>query len=369
MNIRPYYDTCLKYLASLESSGESTEHHTPTSNVDRGYRYSASPVHWNSDEGHIDSFDENGTVYEVSIQDVLQKLTESVDVLEDLSSVERGALCDVAAAYSTVCARYQVAIPLPTLCEEDVVLSYHEPLSVEPQLDVVVLVSEDTCDTFTYNHLARPLPQVLSRVASAKNISDIQIGVLGYGSGSGDVIYRSHGNSLLVPASQMRIIRPPGDQRSQASLLQAMRTVSTFPFRPGSVRVALILRCDARDIPKFKETLTEEMGRRRLTLFTLTPETLMFNSNHPEADGSTIIGMDRWREYHLKLDNTQSSDSWGVRQPSSNITQLAMKSGGGVFSMREIRQNPRARYYMKHFRRVLSKAIIKVVLSTYQQQH
>ncbi|KAK3894019.1 hypothetical protein Pcinc_002206 [Petrolisthes cinctipes] len=375
VNIRPYYDTCLRYLASLESTIERTEHDTTASNVDRRYSesiiggsppVSTSSADWNADEGDIDSYDNNGTVYEVSIQDVLLKLTESMDILEDLSSVEGGALCDVAAAYSTVCTRHQVVVPLPPLCDNGVVPSYHEPLSVEPQLDVVVLVSEDTCDTFTYNHLVRPLPQVLSRVARAKSISDIQIGVLGYGSGGGDIVYRSHGNSLLMPASQLRITRPPEDQRSQASLMQAMRAVSTFPFRPGSVRVALLLRCDARDIPKFTETLSDEMERRRLALFTLTPDTLMFNPSHPEAVRNTI-GIDRWRVYNLKLDKTHSSDSWGVRHPSSNIAQLAMKSGGGVFSMSEIRQDPRARYYMKLFRRVLSKAIVKVVLGTYQQ--
>lgn len=80
--------------------------------------------------------------------------------------------------------------------------------------------------------------------------SNIQIGVLGFGSGSGEVVYRTKGTSLLTPASEMRIIRPPERQRSQASLLSGMRAISKFPFRTGSMRVALVVRCDAHDIPK-----------------------------------------------------------------------------------------------------------------------
>lgn len=80
--------------------------------------------------------------------------------------------------------------------------------------------------------------------------SNIQIGVLGFGSSSGEVVYRTKGTSLLTPASQLRIIRPPEGQRSQASFLSGMRAINKFPFRAGSMRVAFVVRCDTHDIPK-----------------------------------------------------------------------------------------------------------------------
>lgn len=80
--------------------------------------------------------------------------------------------------------------------------------------------------------------------------SDIQIGILGFGSSTGEVVYRTKGTSLLTPASELRIIRPPEGQRSQASLLNGMKAISKYPFRTGSMRVALVMRCNSRDIPK-----------------------------------------------------------------------------------------------------------------------
>lgn len=41
-------------------------------------------------------------------------------------------------------------------------------------------------------------------------------------------------------------------------------------------------------IPQFSETLPKEMLRRRLALFTLTPNVLMFNPRHPKAVRNTI---------------------------------------------------------------------------------
>lgn len=74
--------------------------------------------------------------------------------------------------------------------------------------------------------------------------------MLGFGSGSGEVVYRTRGTDLLAPATELRVIRPPEGQRSQASLLSGMKAINKFPFRAGSVRIALVLRCDDHDIPK-----------------------------------------------------------------------------------------------------------------------
>lgn len=49
-------------------------------------------------------------------------------------------------------------------------LTYEEPLSHEPQLDLVMLINEESCDSFIYQNLVRPLPQVITRVAQEKNI-------------------------------------------------------------------------------------------------------------------------------------------------------------------------------------------------------
>lgn len=47
---------------------------------------------------------------------------------------------------------------------------------------------------------------------------------------------------------------------------------------------------------------------------------------------------------------------------------LFTQSGGGVFSLSALRNDERARYHMKLFRRVLSKAIIKVVVNAHRQR-
>lgn len=39
-----------------------------------------------------------------------------------------------------------------------------------PELDVVMLVDENTCDDFVYEHLVGPLPGVLKRIAQGKNV-------------------------------------------------------------------------------------------------------------------------------------------------------------------------------------------------------
>lgn len=41
-------------------------------------------------------------------------------------------------------------------------------------------------------------------------------------------------------------------------------------------------------LPQFTETLPKEMQRRRLALFTLTPNVLMFNPRRPKAVRNTI---------------------------------------------------------------------------------
>lgn len=80
--------------------------------------------------------------------------------------------------------------------------------------------------------------------------SNIHIGVLGFGSGSGEIVYRTKGAALLTPASELRVMRPPEGQRSQGSLFSGMKAISKFPFRAGSVRIVLVVRCDNHDIPK-----------------------------------------------------------------------------------------------------------------------
>ncbi|XP_071522346.1 uncharacterized protein [Panulirus ornatus] len=246
-------------------------------------------------------------------------------------------------------------------------LTYKEQLSPVRQLDLMLLVSEDTCDNFMYHHLIRPLPLVLERIANGKNVSDIKVAALGYGSGDGDVVYHVSGPSFLMSISQLADIRFQYGQHSQASLLQGLKAISNFPFRPGSVRIAFVVRCDDQDLPKFSETLLKEIVHRRVTVFTLTPNLLVFNPSRPKAVRN-IIGVDRSRVYNLRLDQRQSSDSWSIRRPNSNIAQLAFKSGGGVFSVTALREDDKATYYMKLFRRVLSRTIIRAVNKIYRQK-
>ena len=49
------------------------------------------------------------------------------------------------------------------------------------------------------------------------------------------------------------------------------------------------------------------------------------SSRHVCISEFLYTGMDRWRVYNLHLDQQHSIDSWGIRAPSSNIAQLAMK--------------------------------------------
>ncbi|XP_042237641.1 uncharacterized protein LOC121876526 isoform X2 [Homarus americanus] len=377
-DIMPFYDTCMKHLASLHNGGNWTEtklHVDITKGVVADTRNTRDNIVRNStddstskaretDENRSTSINYN-TTDQISVRDVLFPITKHKDALIDATIEEVAAVCDVLAAYSTVCGERDVRLPLPFICGQENQLTFKEPLSPVPQLDLVLLINEEKCDSFMYQHLIRPLPPVLERIAQGKNISDIQIGVMGYGSGGGDVIYHASGTSLLTPVSQFKIIQPRNKQHPRASLLQGLKAISTFPFRPGSVRVAFIVRCDDYDLPRFTESLPKEMGRRRLALFTLTPELLVFNPSRPKAVRNTI-GVDRWRVYNLRLEKQESSDSWGIRRPNSNIAQLAMKSGGGVFSVTALKEDNRAPYFMKLFRRVLSRAIIKVINVAYR---
>ncbi|XP_045126052.1 uncharacterized protein LOC123513172 isoform X2 [Portunus trituberculatus] len=380
VNIMPFYDTCLKFLTtSHDDRHEAQEEDHENSNTlhtgELGTAHSLLPSSVptftsqrdEGNQGTTRSLLSNSTEYEVKRRDVPLLLTEGNYIFSGISERKISVLCDVAAAYSTICGWHKIDFTLPSLCEKGKQLTYEEPLSPEPQLDLVMLINEESCDSFIYQNLVRPFPQVLTRVAQGKNISDVQIGLLGFGSGTGEVVYRTKGTSLLTPASQLRIIRPPEGQRSQASLLTGMRAISKFPFRAGSMRVALVMRCNSRDIPKFTDTLPKEMQRRRLVLFTLTPDLLMFNPRRPKAVRNTI-GIDRWRVYNLHLDRQQSTDSWGIRAPGSNIAQLAMKSGGGVFSLSALRSDDRTRYHMKLFRRVLSRAMVRVAVNAYRQR-
>ncbi|ROT73825.1 hypothetical protein C7M84_007698 [Penaeus vannamei] len=247
---------------------------------------------------------------------------------------EMEASCNVLAAYSSVCSRNDVKLLPPRPCARKGKLSYEEPMTQPPELDVVMLVDENTCDDFIYEHLVGPLPGVLKRIAQGKNVSDVKMGLLGYGSGGGDLVYYS-ASSFLSSASRLRKTRPQDTQLPRASLLQGMRAISHFPFRPGSIRVGLVVRCSDQDLPQVWR---------------------------PKAVRNTI-GVDRWHVYNLRNERHHTKDSWSVRKPDSNVAKLAFQSGGGVFTVTPLRDESKAAYYMKLFRKVLSRAIVKVVHS------
>ncbi|XP_069951142.1 apolipophorins [Cherax quadricarinatus] len=378
VNVMPFFDTCNQHLASLQHKLNQTKadiHVDITRGVVAAVNTSSfmySTAQGSDSELLVDvNKSKNASVYhitpdKISVLNILFPFTRDQDDIVDASMEEVAALCDVMAAYSTVCSEQDINFALPQLCGGESLLTYQEPLSPVQQLDLLMLVNEDKCDSFIYQHLIRPLPSVLERIAHGKNLSDIYIGVLGYGSGSGDVMYHTFGASFLTSVSQFRITQPWNNERAQGSLLQGLRAVSTFPFRPGSVRIAFVVSCDNQDLPKFTETLPREMVQRRLSLFTLTPELLLFSPGRPKAVRNTV-GMDRWRVYNLRLDSQETHDL-RVRRPDSNIAQLALKSGGGVFSITALREDDRAAYYMKLFRRVLSRAFVKVVSNAYKQQ-
>lgn len=129
----------------------------------------------------------------------------------------------------------------------------------------------------------------------------MKIGAIGYGTGQGEIIFHTSGTSLLVPAAQLRVNWPwrqrqgvrqhqrretaqrqdtqqqqqrislqqqqqqqqqgttrqqnkQQQNRTRGSLLQALRVVSQYHFRPGSVRVAFVVRCSQQDIPEVSES-------------------------------------------------------------------------------------------------------------------
>nr|XP_045610895.1 uncharacterized protein LOC123766095 [Procambarus clarkii] len=297
----------------------------------------------------------------VNIDGTMHQADNAGATVEEVTTV-----CDVMAAYVTVCGEHDVTLSLPPLCDIKSGRLVREPVWPTQRLDLLLLVNEAKCDTFMYQHLIRPLPPVLERIARQKNLSDIDIGVVGYGTRGGEVIYHTSGASFLAPVSQFRATQPRNRHHALGTLQQGLRAVTTFPFRSGSVRVAFVVSCDDQDLPKFPESLPQELVRRRLTLFTLTPDRLLLNPSRPTAVRNTI-GVDRWRVYNLRLDHPESPDTWGVNTPSSNIAQVALKSGGGVFSVTALREDDKAPYYMKLFRKVLSKAIVKVASNTYKR--
>ncbi|XP_064091879.1 uncharacterized protein LOC135205348 [Macrobrachium nipponense] len=383
VDIKPYYETCVRYLASFEEESVNNSGSVQVRSVAPGVNSSETTgVHtdWSSPSSTDNSSIEETSTFvespvdnyssvsvEISIKDLIFPFTYVKQDIVDATSEDLTAICNVMSAYVTNCKEEEMELSLPPICGLTNKLTYSEPvLPDQKQVDVVLLVDESTCDSFMYENLIRPLPGVLQRIAEAKNITDVKMAAIGYGVGGGDIIYHIPGSSLLASPSLIKLSQPHNSERSRGSLRQSLRAVSNFPFRPGSVRIALAIRCSNQDIPHFTETLPKEMVRRRLVLFTLTPELLVFNPSRPKAVRNTV-GIDRWRVYSLRQDKQKSVDSWGVRRPSSNIAQLATKSGGGVFTVTPIREEPRAKYYMKLFKKVLSRAIMKTVNTVYNK--
>ncbi|XP_068224694.1 apolipophorins-like isoform X2 [Palaemon carinicauda] len=381
VDIKPYYETCVRYLASFEEENVETSTGVQVRSVPHGDNSSEIAsvhtdwsIHSSADNGSleesstaVESLVDNYLSISIEIKDLIFPFTYVKNDIVDATSEDLKAICNVMSAYITNCKEEKMDMSLPPICGLASKLTYNEPVSPDrKQVDVVMLVDESTCDSFMYENLIRPLPGVLKRIAEAKNITDIKMAAIGYGAGGGDVIYHIPGSSLLASPSLLKLSQPHNSERSRGSLRQSLRAVSNFPFRPGSVRIALAVRCSNQDIPNFTETLPKEMVRRRLVLFTLTPELLVFNPSRPKAVRNTV-GIDRWRVYSLRQDKQKSIDSWGVRRPSSNIAQLATKSGGGVFTVTPIRDEPRAKYYMKLFKKVLSRAIMKTVNTVYNK--
>ncbi|KAK7077098.1 hypothetical protein SK128_015803 [Halocaridina rubra] len=375
VDVKPYYETCLRYLSSVSNQdGNTYVHQDSALDQPMTAKPNISGTLFNEDNWNLR---ENATSteisediyhslsFQISFRDILFPYADARSSVIDATKEELIAICNIYAAYFGVCKAKDIDISLPPICGSSSRLSYSESVSSRTrEVDIVLLVDESSCDSFMYQHLISPLPEVLERIALGKNISSVKMAAIGYGSGEGDIVYHIRGPSLLTSPSQIQLSQLHGTDPPRGPLIDGLRAVSNFPFRPGSIRVALVLRCSNQDIPQFTETLPKEMIRRRLLLFTLTPDLLVFNPTRPKAVRNTI-GLDRWRIYSLRHDKQRSEDSWGVRRPDSNIARLAMKSGGGVFTVTPLRDEVRSGYYMKLFRKTLSRAILKTVVNVY----
>ena len=75
------------------------------------------------------------------------------------------------------------------------------------------------------------------------------MGEIGYGSGDGDLVYYTNEGDILSPAIKF-IARNSNSSLNKGSLISAMRDISNFPFRPGSIRIVFVGACSPQDIPK-----------------------------------------------------------------------------------------------------------------------
>ncbi|XP_076054699.1 uncharacterized protein LOC143033306 isoform X2 [Oratosquilla oratoria] len=291
----------------------------------------------------------------------------------DPVGADRDALCDVLLAYSQVCKQKGSPVFPPPFCTQH--LTYKEELAPKNQMDVVMLVEEDQCDKYIYDEFVTPFPDVLQREARQADIRDVRMSVLGY-HGFKDrrdghsyvTYYVMSSSSLLVPSSQLPDVLPSsltqradnssgaGLTANRGSVVHALRAINTFPMRPGSVRVGIVVACSFQDLPAFSESLLAEMRRRRLMLHVVVPGVLTSDPRRPTRARNTI-GLDE--RYIYSLQRNRKPVSGRTRFSSSNLSLLALKSGGSMFTMEGIRGTPKETYYARKIRRVLATTIVE----------
>lgn len=125
----PFYNTCLKLLTTAlddrhEAQEEGYENSNPwhTGELTTAHSLLLSSVSTftsqkdGENEATSRSFLSNNTQDEDNGSDVPLLLTEENDIFKNIPEKKMSLLCDIAAAYSTICSWHKVDFTLPSLC-------------------------------------------------------------------------------------------------------------------------------------------------------------------------------------------------------------------------------------------------------------
>lgn len=129
----PFYDTCLKFLMTThddrhETQEDDYENSNPLHISELSTAHSLLPSSMPTPSmptftSQIEETEEttrpllnNSTEYEVNGRDLPFLLTEGNDIFNGISQRKISVLCDVAAAYSTICSWHKIDLTLPSLC-------------------------------------------------------------------------------------------------------------------------------------------------------------------------------------------------------------------------------------------------------------
>lgn len=123
MDIKPFYDTCIKHLSSLQSYGHTTQAEHQATDTEEVHGSDTTSPHYRPTSVLDVQLRDTQNEEHISFSDVLSSFMQHEVGVTDAAVEETAAMCDVMAAYSTVCEQRSVIFSLPPICRESLMLS------------------------------------------------------------------------------------------------------------------------------------------------------------------------------------------------------------------------------------------------------